>query len=144
MTPELKTALEALLAQVVKAHPDGYIHGMAVGVREMVAALSAEPREGEAADRLSPYNAVARAMDMASLLAGSVAQNDTHGAEHYACLLRSHLVDYIYPVQPLKPAAPEGSEFDITLEGLPCKTLLNFLAPDPETGECSPLRLQFG
>ena len=48
-------------------------------------------------NRLSPFDAVARAMDMASLLAGAVAQSDVDKADRAAARLRSHLIEYIYP-----------------------------------------------
>ena len=47
--------------------------------------------------KLSPFDAVARAMDTASLLAGAVARNDRGDADAYSARLRSHLVEYIYP-----------------------------------------------
>lgn len=46
---------------------------------------------------------------------------------------------------------PQGSDvrealraFDIEVSGEACKTLLQHLDPDPETGECSPIRIQAG
>lgn len=47
--------------------------------------------------RLSPYDAVARAMDLASLLAGSVGMNNKEQANAYSSRLRRHLIEYVYP-----------------------------------------------
>lgn len=58
---------------------------------------AATPPAQPETDRLGPYDAVARAMDMASLLAGSVAMNDTFKSEAYSSRLRSHLVKYMFP-----------------------------------------------
>jgi len=82
---------------------------MAISGEELLAvaaALAAAPAVAPQADpqRLTPFDAVARAMDMASLLAGSVAMNNTDKANTYAARLRSHLVEYIYPAA--APVAP--------------------------------------
>lgn len=88
---------------------------------EIVAAFNAQPQAAQAVEpqtapqRLTPFDAVARAMDMASLLAGAVAMSDTDKADAYAARLRSHLIEYIYPAaataqpqaQPLVPLTDE-------------------------------------
>lgn len=61
-----------------------------------VVASKPAPSDGDR-PRLSPYDAVARAMDLASLLAGSVGMNNKEKADAYSSRLRSHLVEYIYP-----------------------------------------------
>jgi hypothetical protein len=68
--------------------------------------VDAAPAEATA-KRLSPFDAVARAMDMASLLAGAVGMNDTHKAAAYSQRLRSHLVEYIYPQAPAQELTDE-------------------------------------
>jgi hypothetical protein len=68
--------------------------------------------KGPASDRLTPLDAVYRAMDMASLLAGAVARSDTHEADERAARLRSHLVKYICDV-PAVPAAPHAQDVDL-------------------------------
>lgn len=58
-------------------------------------------------DRLSPFDAVARAMDLASLLAGSVAMSNAGQAGAYSARLRSHLIKYIYPAEAASAAQKE-------------------------------------
>lgn len=87
-------------------------------VREHAPALATQPAAlggvPQGPDRLTPFDAVARAMDMASLLAGAVAMSNTDKADAYAARLREHLIRYIYPTEQLSAApahdAPSAQE----------------------------------
>lgn len=48
-------------------------------------------------EKLTPFSAVERALELSSLHAGSVAMNDRDGATAYRQQLRAHLVEHMYP-----------------------------------------------
>lgn len=81
--------------------------------RETLAAFLAAPQpEAQAlplTNRLTPYTAVAVAMDLASLLAGSVAMSNKEEADTYSARLRSHLIKYIHAAAQPEPIAALSS-----------------------------------
>ncbi|VTU32150.1 hypothetical protein H4CHR_02953 [Variovorax sp. PBS-H4] len=81
------------------------------GVRFAEKALAGQQSERRPAPvgQNSPFNAVARALELSSLHAGSVGMNDREGADHYRNELRSHLMTFMYPFEPEALAgAPAG------------------------------------
>ncbi len=90
-----------IVEQLIACHDEPTCPAVAVA-KEWLAAAPQAPATAQPERRLSPFDAVARAMDMASLLAGAVAANNTSQADSYAARLRSHLIEFIYPA----PQAP--------------------------------------
>lgn len=110
------------LAQIVKALQNADSLAPCPMYKEaLAAALAAQAEQqapagfalapGEHKRKLSPFDAVARAMDMASLMAGAVARSDVAKTNGYSADLRSHLIEYIYPAsQPSQPAPKQAEQ----------------------------------
>lgn len=62
-------------------------------------ALIASTQQAEPPRRLSPYDAVAEAMRLASLMGGSIGMSDVEKTRAYESRLRSHLIEFIYPLE---------------------------------------------
>lgn len=59
----------------------------------------ASTQQAEPPRRLSPYDAVAEAMRLASLMGGSIGMSDVEKTRAYESRLRSHLIEFIYPLE---------------------------------------------
>lgn len=99
------------LAQFIRGLKEWYSMGagqLAERITEWLATRelsspSAQPAGATGAGRLSPFDAVAEAMRLASLMGGSIGMSDVEKTRHYEQRLRSHLIEFMYTAaQPVR------------------------------------------